>query len=219
MSVFKRITASLHASVDRTVASLENHDAIISATLNESRRAVATAKVRLARVESDGKQQANRIEELENRIETWTSRAKSIGLTDRAKALDCLKHRDTDQRQLEQAQETLVRHQDMEQRMRNKLITLEQRVSDLQRQHAELQSRDTVARATSKLDAIEHSPSINIDETFDRWEIAIRERELRSDYNSTTHTPVSLDEKFKADEHRETLNLELDALLENNTEQ
>ncbi len=215
MSIVKRLTATLHASVDRTVASIENHDAIINATMTESRRAVATAKVRLARVESDGKKQEQYISELENRIQSWTTRAKNIGETDRAKALECLTQRSNDQTQLERARNTHEQHREMQQRMRAKVETLEQRVAELQRQHTELRSRDTVSRASTQLDALEHSPSINIDETFDRWEVAIRERELRSEYaTDTSHTPTSLDEEFKASERNTQINEELDALLD-----
>jgi len=188
MSIFKRLSATVHATVDRTVASIENHDAIIQATLADSRKAVATAKIRLARVETDGKSQAEQIETLKKRIEIWTVRAKDTGATDREKALACLQQRANDQAALEQAEATLNRHREMKERMRDKLKSLEQRVS----------------------------PGMNIDETFDRWEISIRERELRNEYSlDLDETPSSLDDEFKASESDTALNMELDALLDN----
>ena len=218
MSIVKRISATIHASVDRTVASIENHDAIIQATLSDSRRAVATARVRLTRVQAETLGQEKYIAELENRIETWTTRAKSIGGTDRDKALRCLEQRKNDQEQLEKALETLMLQRDMQQRVQTKVESLEKRVTQLQRQHSEMRSRDTVARATTQVDALEHNPSINIDDTFDRWEVSIRERELQSEIScSSTPSSSTLDEELTANENKELLRNELDDLL-NNTE-
>jgi len=216
MSIIKRLTTTLHASVDRTVASLENHEAIIQATLTESRRAVATTKVRLARVEADGKRQEEHVEVLKHRIDTWTQRAKEVGEEDRNKALECLQQRRNDQAQLEQATKILVRHSEMKQRMRDKVISLNERVAELQRQYSELQSRDSVSRATTSLDAIQQTPGSNIEDTFDRWEVSIRERELQNEYmQDAIHSPTTLDEEFRVTENRVALNSELDTLLNN----
>ena len=216
MSIVKRISATIHASVDRTVASIENHDAIIQATLSDSRRAVATARVRLTRVQAETQRQEKHIADLENRTETWTTRAKSIGETDRDKALRCLEQRKNDQEQLEKALETLMLQRDMQQRVQTKVESLEKRVTQLQRQHTEMRSRDTVARATTQVHALEHGPSINIDDTFDRWEVSIRERELQSEISSSPIPSSStLDEELTANENKELLSNELDDLLNN----
>lgn len=216
MSIVKRISATIHASVDRTVASIENHDAIIQATLSDSRRAVATARVRLTRVQAETQRQEKHIGELENRIENWTTRAKSLGQTDRDKALRCLEQRKQDQEDLEKAMETLMLQRDMQQRVQTKVESLEKRVTQLQRQHTEMRSRDTVARASTQVDALEHCPSINIDDTFDRWEVSIRERELQSEMSSSPAvSSSSLDEELTATENKELLSSELDDLLNN----
>lgn len=214
MSIFKRITATLHASVDKTVASIENHDAIIQATLATSRRSVAQAKVKLSRVQADGSKQALHITELNQRIDLWTTRAKAIANTDREKALDCLKQRRADQTQLENARQSLNKHQEMTQRMEDKVRSLQQRVADLQQQHTELQSRDTVSRATNQLDAIEHSPGLNVNDTFDRWEVSIQEREAQVNaHNHVADAPTSLHDELNVQEQKIALDVELEALL------
>ena len=214
MSIFKRITTTLHASVDKTVASIENHDAIIQATLATSRRSVAEAQVKLSRVQADGVRQAKHIDQLKERIELWTTRAKNVADTDREKALGCLKQRKDDQAQLESAVTALQKHKEMTQRMEEKVRSLQQRVTELQRQHTELQSRDTVSRATTQLDNIERSPSFNIDDSLDRWEVSIHQREARNELNDDiAHTPTSLHDEFKVQEQNEALNDELDALI------
>lgn len=214
MSIIKRLATTIHASVDRTVASIENHEAIVKATLNESRQALASAKIQLQRVEAEYHQQHNQIQALQQRIDTWTTRAKDIGDKDREKALRCLQERALDQANLDKAEALLIRHTDMQQRMRHQVASLEDRVSELHRQHRELLSRDTVSRANAQLDAAQLNPHSNLDEVFDRWETAIKARELGHEYvNTNVVSTADLDAEMSADEARADLNSELDSLL------
>lgn len=214
MSIIKRIATTLHASVDKTVASIENHDAIIKASVAESRRAVATASVKLQRLKTDGQRQQQHINELKHRIEQWTIRAKSVAETDRDKALACLQQRQADQTQLDHATATLTQHNELIARMQERVTELQNRVSDILRQHTELQTRDTVSRATQQLDNLEHSPRLNIDDTFDRWEVSIQEREMHTQIdNDTRPTPDDLNAEFTVAEQQEALNKELEALI------
>ena len=71
MSLIKRLVTTVHSSVDRTLASMENHEAVVDAALRESREAVSRARVRLKRLERDGTQQRNRITELTSEVELW----------------------------------------------------------------------------------------------------------------------------------------------------
>jgi len=175
---------------------------------------VADGRVRLARVENEGKQQQQRINELEQRIEKWTTRAKAVGDSDRAKALDCLKHRSDDQLQLEQAKKAQQKHEQMQLRMQDKVRTLEQRVTNLQRQHMELKTRDSVSRATTQLNEVTCGPGIDIEDTFDRWEVSIREREMRTDCELEIETSTtSLEDEFELQEQHTEMNDELDRLL------
>ena len=86
MSLIKRFVATVHHSVDRTLAGMENHEAVVDAALRESREAVSRARVRLNRLEKDGKQQSNRITELTSEVELWNERARSVADGDRPRA-------------------------------------------------------------------------------------------------------------------------------------
>lgn len=214
MSIIKRLATTIHASVDRTVASIENHEAIVKATLNESRQALASAKIQLQRVDAEHQRQQDQLQALQQRIDTWTTRAKDIGDKDREKALRCLQERANDQANLDKARALLTRHSDMQQRMRDQVASLESRVSELHRQHRELLSRDTVSRANAQLDAVQLNPHSNLDDVFDRWETAIKSRELGHEYvNTNVVSTADLDAEMSADETRAELNSELDNLL------
>lgn len=214
MSIIKRIATTLHASVDRTVASIENHDAVVQATLKEQQRSVAKASVKLRHLETISKRQQENIDRLKQRIESWSARAKSIAETDKEKALDCLVQRQADQRLLDIALKEQETHQTLLARMQGNVIELQERVSDMQSQHRDLQMRDTVARAKTGLDEIESHSVANINDTFERWEVSVEAREM--DNALVTHAsklPLSLDDEFTQKENQEALEKELNALL------
>lgn len=222
MSLIKRIATTVHASVEKSVASMENHDAMIQATLKDSRRSVAAANVKLQRLKDDEQRQIHFVEELKARIEQWSSRAKSIAGSDQDKALECLQQRRIDQGRLTDAEHALTKHQALTHQMQDNVSALQQRVNALQSQHLELQSRDTVSRATTQLDDLERSSHTPIDSMFDRWEESIQEREMRSrsmpiDTRTTqgkpVHASVDLHSQFKAAEERAELQQELDDLM------
>ena len=54
MSLIKRMSTSITASVGRAVSKVENHDAIINAALRDTQQAAARSRVRLERVRKDG---------------------------------------------------------------------------------------------------------------------------------------------------------------------
>ena len=90
MSILKRLVTTVHSSVDRTLAGMENHQAVVDAALKESRHAVAEARVRLGRLEMDAKSQRERVTELASEAELWNERALSVAEQDREKALSCI---------------------------------------------------------------------------------------------------------------------------------
>ena len=70
MSIFRRLQATISASLDNAVSQVENHDAVVEAALKDARAAAARARVRLARVQ---KEEANMRTKLESRSRASTS--------------------------------------------------------------------------------------------------------------------------------------------------
>lgn len=224
MSIFKRIVTTVHANVEKTVASMENHEALIQASLKDSRRAVAAANIKLQRLNEDEQHQRNRIDELGRRIDLWTQRASAVAEADQDKAIQCLRQRRIDQRELADAKQALTKHQTMTQQMQDSVNQLQQRVNRLQRQHLELQSRDTLSRATARLDDLELTNDSSIDAMFDRWEESIQEREMRCESSPTgrssstlsnTSMQIDLNAEFNVNEEQNELQQELEELMAN----
>jgi len=178
MSLLKRFVTTVHASVDRTVAQIENHDALVEAALKDSRRAVARARVRLARVEKDTDAEKTRLQDLDTEIRLWTDRAKMVADGDREKAIECLQRRKQRQATRDVVAESLVKQEALAKQIRGSVHDMEQRVHQLQQQRNQMRSRESAAEALRTVNRLDDHHGLNIDDTFERWEIAVSESEI-----------------------------------------
>jgi phage shock protein A len=215
MSLFKRLVTTVHSSVDRTLASMENHEAIVDAALRDSREAVSRARVRLARLEKDGQQQRNRITELTTEVELWNERARSVAETDRPKALACIKRRKACEKDLAMAKAQSQEHARIEQRVRDSISESTNRVQALQSQRNQMRSREAAAQAGKIVHSLDGRLGTDVEAAIERWEVTVGEAELLTD----TLLPVAVDDvddlaaEFVTKEENEMLEDELDSLL------
>lgn len=223
MSLLKRFVTTVHASVDRTVAQMENHDALVAASLKDSRRAVARARVRLARVERDAEAERARIQDLETEIRLWTDRAKSVADDDRDKAIECLQRRKQRQATLLTVSDTLAKQESLAKQIRTSVTDMEQRVHQLQQQRNQMRSRESAAEALRIVNRMDDHHGLDIDDTFERWEIAVSETEvITQDILATAglngHGNDPFETEFLSAEEKHELDSELDVLLKTTTE-
>ena len=216
MSLIKRLVTTVHSSVDRTLASMENHEAVVDAALRDSREAVSRARVRLTRLEKDGKQQSNRITELTSEIELWNERARSVAVGDRPKALACIKRRKACERDLKLAKAQAAEHGQIEQRVRDSIAESTNRVQALQSQRNQMRSREAAAQAGKIVHSLDGRLGTDVEAAIERWEVTVGEAELLTD----TLLPVDVDSddlatEFVNKEESQLLEDELDTLLDN----
>ena len=57
MSIIKRISTSVMATIDELVGEIENHDALIKAAIDEQKKKIATAKVQLGKIRANEQNQ------------------------------------------------------------------------------------------------------------------------------------------------------------------
>ena len=201
------------------VSEIENHDAVIEAAIRDNRRALAKAKARLNRLKADGRQLNQRVGELKHAEQQWTQRAKNKSATDEETALKCLQKRRDCQRQLSSLEQTLGCQRQAEQRMESEISTMEVRVKEIDHQRNLMRTRQSTAEAMRIFKSIEGCAHINIDDTFEKWEVRVMEAEIGSGDFETTD---SLEQAFLQAEDLEDLRAELDDLRnaeENNNEQ
>ena len=210
MSLIRRISTSITSSVDRAVSKVENHDAIINAALRETQQAAARSRVRLERVRKDGRSLKTRHSDLKLAASRWTERARSLGTTDEEKALECLRRRKDCEAQMQNLQDSIEKHDELEARIADQVKKIEARIGEVAQQRNMMRSRQSVAEAMRTINNIEGVSYGEIEDTFDRWEINLGEAEILMGA-ATTADP--LETAVIAEEDAAELRAELSVML------
>lgn len=212
MSLFKRITTTISARVDQLVGEIENHDAVIEAAIKDARQATAKAKVRLQRLIQERQKLESRIKELTEKEAGWTERAKHSAGQDEDKALACLRRRRECQRQIAELSAAVTKQREAEEKISTDVRQAETRINEMNQKRSLMRTRESAAEALANFSRLDEVQSINVDDTFDRWEIRITEAETRTGANLNNDALDSLEREFVDAEERESLRSELAAL-------
>jgi phage shock protein A len=204
MSILKCLTATLSAQADQLVGEIENHDAVVAARIRGARRAYATARVRLGRLTRDGERLRERLAALRAGHDTWRGRA--AGCDDEQRGLECLRRAGRAAAEADALAETLTRHEAMTRRLAADVERLRRHVDDLEHRRRLMRSRCASADAAARLAALDGAPALDLDDTFERWEIRITESEVTADAGSDADGFAA---DFDADEEETALRAEL----------
>ena len=215
MSLIRRISTSITSSVDRAVSKVENHDAIINVALRDTQQAAARSRVRLERVRKDGHNLRTRHNNLKQAVGRWTERARTIAATDEAKALECLRRRKDCEQQLQNLEDSIEKHDELEARISEQVKKIEARIGEVAQQRNMMRSRQSVADAMRTINNIEGVSYGEIEDTFDRWEINLGETEVLM--GAMSHRDP-LESAFLAEEDTAELRAELEVLLHSDKE-
>lgn len=209
MRLFTRISTTVTAALDRAVGALENHDAVIEASIRDIRRAAAEARARLNRVRAESARMREKREALEASATRWQDRAVTDGVEE-ATALECLRRRRDCEAQRTRLAESLAQHESLEQRLVNNIERIEARLAELMRSRDVMRTRQATAEALrSAHTAGERAAMYDIDQTLERWDAQISEAELTLGAEEPEDT---LERTFLAEEEHASLAAELDAL-------
>ena len=214
MSLLKRFVTTVHSSVDRTLATIENHEAVVDAALKESRQAVAQARVRLGRLEKEAANQRNRVAELSSEIELWNERARSVAQQDREKALSCIQRRQQREREMEVATKQLVEQDRVIAKVRRSVDESGERVLALQNQRDQMRSREAASRAGQIVQSLNGKVDNDVDAAIERWEVSVGAAEMLNDSLDVQYPETDeLADAFSSVEQHQQLEAELDQLL------
>jgi phage shock protein A len=219
MSLLKRLSISIRSQLDSAVGRIENHDAIIDAALQESRDAIAHIKLQQSRMNRKLESIDSQLESLHTDERRWVQRAKSLAKDDEDQAIACLERRDRCLEQIEQLRQQREQCDEMIFRLSKNLSKLEQKlISDEQRLQA-FRGRDLTAKAEHAIeDVIGSSDSINLEQTFDRWELAITRNEMQQQaVDPLMAGSDRFEERFQREERAATHKAELKALMEDDS--
>lgn len=211
MSIFKRLSATMFSQMDRVVSEIENHDAIIEAAVRDNQRALAKARVRFNRLRADGRRLQERLDHLKEAEQQWTRRAQEQAESDEPTALQCLGRRKECRRQIDGVERTLAEHREAEGRMTSELEAMSERIEQVKHQRNLLRTRQSTADALRTFKAIEDCGYIDIDGTFEKWEVRVMESELGS---GDIQNVDSLEQRFIDAEELDDLKAELAEITE-----
>ncbi|MGE0385564.1 MAG: PspA/IM30 family protein [Gammaproteobacteria bacterium] len=205
MPWFHRISATLVAGVERLIAPIENHDAVVEAAVREARGAVARSNVRLATLQRESTRLQAQLARLEEDAQRWIARARELAAGNQEAALECLKRRHGAEARAATLRQSLAAQADTIVRLTRDIGEAEQRIALLSQQRHLLRTRESTADAMNQVSGIDLSNG-DLTGTLERWEVRITEAELAAG-TGTVFDP--LESACAASEERSALLAEL----------
>ena len=178
MKVFKRWTSGIFSRVDWMVSQIENQEALINSALQESREAVARAKVQLGRVCQDGKKLRQRQQDEEQGVGKWRKRAMQSAKADEQRAMECLRRSKRSEHLTDQLRQRVNEHEQVESQLIKDVRSMEEKFAELIEKRNLMRTRQSRAEALTSIQGSCSDTSGELEEIFDRWEIRVTEKEL-----------------------------------------
>ena len=208
MNFIRRWTTSISSSFEWVLNQVENHDAIVTATIRDMQAAGMKAKMQLVRVQKDGDRMRKRVKELSELEVVWAERAVRANKETKEKAIECLRRRKNAERERVHLEEQIVAHAKLEKQLVIDLKLIEERIAELKRKKNAFNARQYRAEALKASQLSELGLVGEIDEIFDRWDSKIGE------YDNLDFSTDVLEEEFLSEEERTGLENELQDLLQ-----
>ncbi|MCI5064755.1 PspA/IM30 family protein [bacterium] len=210
MNRLRIFATRITAHFDWLVRQVENHEALVSSTLDEMSRHAANAKVQRKRVQRDGRALRERLVELQKTVALWEDRARTAKSSDEQKALACLQRKKRAEKECEQVEAHLLEHARMEEQLKHSLETIEEKLAHLRRERNIMRSRESSARALASFPKGESEMVADLSEIFERWDTRVTSYEMRGE--SYCQDIDELEESFSQEEEQQALREELAAL-------
>jgi len=210
MSIIKRLSATLVSRIDQVVGEIENHDAVIQASLNDMRKKLAEAKVRLSHVRRNEAQLKQQIHEQQQNAQRWRQRAIECAKCDETKALECVRRSQHCQDQIEKLALALTEYNHTAEKLARDIETSEQRLTEVKQKLTLMRARQSTSSAINTTGKLENNATQLLDETFDRWEINICQEDMSIE---TLDTIDPIEQAFITQEQQAELRIELAKLL------
>ena len=210
MSIFKRLSATLVSRIDQVVGEIENHDAVVQVALQDMRKRIAEAKVRLGQVHREQARLKEQIQAQQDDARRWRERALACAASDEAKALECVQRSRHCGQRAEKLAQSLVRFEAIAEKLAGDIDTSEQRLARNNQKLTLMRARQSTSSALNATGEAGEGASQLLDDTFDRWEININQAEMIGDAQADIDP---LEREFSTREQEEELRRELARLL------
>jgi phage shock protein A len=178
MKTLRRWTSSITSSFEWMISQVENHDALINASIKEVQSAGARAQVQFKRMQNDGQNMRKRLTELRSAAEQWRARAVQCAMQDEKRALECLRRQKRLQKDIGELESQEREHAKVEKQLAQDLVSIDERLQRLRQQRNTLRTRQSRAEALQSLQSDDGRLLSEIDDIFERWETKVAEYEV-----------------------------------------
>lgn len=178
MNLFRRITTTINSTMDNVVCRVEDHDAIIDASIRECRQAAVRTRARLSKVRRDGVQLQSKHDKAISDISLWADRAIEVARSDEETALKCLKYKKIAESQATRFEQSILEHSAVENKLQTQLDQIESRMNEISQKRNTLRSRQSLAEAQRIMERMDGDSGSTVNDTFERWESVLMDREL-----------------------------------------
>ena len=176
MKLIKRLSTSITATLDSAVGQLENHDAIVEASIKQTRQAVAKTQARINTLRQQHHAYQTQLKEAREQFDLWTQRAASLAASDKDKALQCVVRRNQCEADIGRLSYSEKEQADLVRNVTANLQALQTKLDQMTQKHNLMRSRQTVADVNRAVAYA--STDDTISETFERWESTVLEHEF-----------------------------------------
>lgn len=176
MKLIKRLSTSITATLDSAVGQLENHDAIVEASIRQTRQSVAKTKARINTLRQQHAAYQSQLSEAREQYDTWTERAGKLAATDQAKAVQCVARRNQCEADIGRLSYSEKQQADLIRDVTANLQKLQTKLDEMTQKHNLMRSRQTVADVNRAVAYA--STDDSLDDTFERWESTVLEHEF-----------------------------------------
>ncbi len=214
MNLIKRLTTSVTATLDSAVGQLENHDAIIDATVKQTRQAIAKTKARINTLRQQQHTYEVQLNEAQEQASSWTGRATQLAKSDQKKALQCVARRNLCNNEVDRLVKLIDQQKTLINQVSFNLNTLQAKADEMSQKHNLMRSRQAVADVNRAVGYA--TKDNNLDDTFERWESAVLEHEITVN-NVCLQDP--LEAEFIEQETNDELLKQLSELTKNDNNQ
>ena len=214
MSTLKRFTTSLVARVDRTLATIDDHAAIVDAAIRDTDKAAAKARFRLNKLRANTSKLLEKIDALTVESERWETRAVSVADSKREEAIQCICERKKCTDSIVVLSEQLQQQQLVEKQVAQTVYQLTDKVANLKSKRSQFASREAAAQAQHLIQTLDGDSHPDLSDTLDRWEETIYETEAETGVFNSFNATIDLAARFDASEQQHELEQELDKLME-----
>jgi len=175
MKLIKRLSTSITATLDSAVGQLENHDAIVEASIKQTRQAVAKTRARINTLRQQHQAYQAQLKEAKEQYDLWTQRAASLAASDQEK-VQCVARRNQCEADIGRLSYSEKQQADLVRDVTANLQTLQTKLDEMTQKHNLMRSRQTVADVNRAVAYANTDDNLN--DTFERWESTVLEHEF-----------------------------------------